>query len=124
MGSDGSRLKSRPFMQRLGFARQGIAAAWRSEASFRWQALAAAALLAVLVALRPAALWWAVLVPLAALVLAAELFNTALERVIDRLHPEYHRELEIAKDCAAGAVLVLAAGSAVAFAAFLVDALR
>lgn len=114
-------MKNRPFMERLGFARRGIAAAYRTEASFRWHVAAAAAVLAVLLALRPAPSWWALLLTLAALVPAAELFNTALERVIDRLHPEYHPELEVAKDCAAGAVLVLALASAAAFAAFVVD---
>lgn len=113
--------KGRPLAERLGFAWHGIAAAWRDEASFRWQVAAAAAVVAVLVAVRPEPSWWAMLLLPAALVLAAELFNTALERVIDRLHPEYHPELEMAKDCAAGAVLVLSIGAVAVFAAFVAD---
>ena len=40
-------------------------------------------------------------------VLTAELMNTALECIVDRLHPETHPVIARAKDCAAGAVLVM-----------------
>lgn len=46
-----------------------------------------------------------------AVVIAAELFNTALERIIDMIHPDYHPLAEAAKNMAAGAVLVTAVGS-------------
>jgi diacylglycerol kinase (ATP) len=115
------RKKGRPLAERVGFAWNGIAAAWREERSFRFQLVAAAAVVVLLVAVRPPAFWWAMLLLAAALVLAAELFNTALERVIDRLHPEYHPELEVAKDCAAGAVLVLSIGAVAVFLAFVAD---
>jgi len=42
------------------------------------------------------------------LVLAAEMFNTALEAVVDLVSPERHALAKIAKDVAAGAVLVTA----------------
>ena len=41
------------------------------------------------------------------MVLAAELFNSALEAALDRLHPERHPAIKVAKDCAAAAVLLL-----------------
>ena len=44
-------------------------------------------------------------------VIAAELFNTALERLCDALHPQFHPLVGAAKDAAAGAVLVLALAS-------------
>ncbi len=40
------------------------------------------------------------------LVLALELMNTALEAVVDLVSPEAHRLAKIAKDAAAGAVLL------------------
>lgn len=55
------------------------------------------------------------------MVLAAELFNSALEAALDHLHPERHDAVRIAKDCAAGAVLVLSLTAAAVFAAFLAD---
>lgn len=42
------------------------------------------------------------------LVLAAELINTALEAVVDLVTEQYHVLAKVAKDTAAGAVLVLA----------------
>ena len=46
-------------------------------------------------------------------VMAAEMFNTALEELCDKLSSEYHPLIKFAKDCAAGAVLVLAVFAAV-----------
>lgn len=115
------RKKNRPFRERLGFARNGIAAAWRNESSFRWQVAAAAAIIAFAAIVRASAAWWALFILLAVLVPAAELVNTALERVIDRLHPEFHPDLEVAKDCAAAAVLLLSIGAVLVFATFVVE---
>ena len=44
-------------------------------------------------------------------VLAAELFNTALERLLDLLHSKYHPKVRQIKDLAAGAVLFTALGA-------------
>lgn len=115
------RKKNRPFRERLRFAWNGLAAAWRGESSFRWQLAAAAAILVFAAVVRAPPGWWALFILLAVLVPAMELLNTALERVIDRLHPEFHPDLEVAKDCAAAAVLVLSVGAVLVFAAFVVE---
>jgi len=114
-------MKNQAFHRRFGFAIQGLIAAWRGEASFRFQCLACVAVMAVLVWRRPAPLWWAMLLTMCALVLAAELLNTAFEAALDVLHPEHHAAIGIAKDCAAGAVLMLSFASAAVFCAFLVE---
>lgn len=93
--------------QRFGFAWEGIAATWRNERSFRTQTIFALVLPVVLLLLRVSAVWWALCLTIAFLVLAAELFNTALESLIDHLHPEIHPAIKLAKDSAAGAVLLL-----------------
>ena len=67
------------------------------------------------------ALWWAVLGLAVAAVLMAELFNTALETLIDHVHPEQHPEIGAAKDIAAGAVLIASAAAVVVAVAFVVD---
>lgn len=100
-------MKNQPFHRRLSYSLSGIRAAFRSEASFRTQACFAAAALLLLLITRPKPLWWALVALTSALVLAAELINTALEQVVDRLHPERHPLIGKAKDCAAGAVLLL-----------------
>ncbi|MCL4536657.1 MAG: diacylglycerol kinase [Nitrospirae bacterium] len=47
------------------------------------------------------------------LVLLAEMFNTAIEYVVDMLSPEHSEKARVAKDVAAGAVLITAFGAAV-----------
>ena len=51
---------------------------------------------------------WAVLLLTFAEVLSAELFNTAVERLCDKVSPEKDEHIRRCKDCAAGAVLVSA----------------
>ncbi len=46
-------------------------------------------------------------------VLFAELVNTAIEVVVDMVSPEYHPLAKLAKDVAAGAVLIAAIGASV-----------
>jgi undecaprenol kinase len=99
-------MKNRSFRQRLSFATAGLSAGWRRERSFRTQVVAGVVVLCVLVALRASAIWGAVVVLATGLVLAAELFNAALEALVDRLHPEIHPEIRAVKDMAAAAVLV------------------
>jgi len=117
-------MKNRPFPQRLGFAVGGILQALKSERSMRVHAVALTGLLIVLIITRPAPLWWAALLSSAGLVLMAELFNTALEALADRLHPESHPEIARAKDCAAGAVLLASLVALGVAVAFLVQLLR
>ncbi len=112
-------MKDQPFLKRLSFSLHGIRNAWKLEASFRFQSLMALGVLALLVGLRPPAIWWALLLTNCGLVLAAELFNTALEQALDHLHPEIHPAIKVSKDCAAGAVLVLSLSSVGTFLAFL-----
>ena len=112
-------MKNQSFRQRAGFFLHGIACAWRSEVSFRHQAIAATGVVLILLWRRPALVWWALLLMNCGLVLAAELFNTALENALDHLHPEQHDAIRIAKDCAAGEVLVLSLTGLGVFMAFL-----
>ena len=110
-------MKSQSIRARLGFALAGIAIVWRRENSFRnqcWLGLLGAAVTA---ALRPGWVWAALVALAIGLVLAAELVNSALEYLIDRMHPEIHDEIKYAKDAAAGAVLLASIfGALVGFA--------
>lgn len=51
---------------------------------------------------------WAILLLVIGLVIAAELINTAIESAIDLISPDLHPLAKVAKDTAAGAVLVCA----------------
>ena len=118
-----SRYKNKNFSARLGFALRGLAHALRTEASLKLQALAGTAALLVLLALRPPAVWWALVILASAAVLAAELFNTAIEHLADLLHPQQSPGIRLVKDCAAAGVLVAVLGALGVGAALLVHLL-
>ena len=56
---------------------------------------------------------WCVIVVVIGLVIAVEMLNTALERVVDLASPDIHPLAKQAKDIAAGAVLVIAVMSVI-----------
>jgi diacylglycerol kinase len=56
---------------------------------------------------------WAIIALTIALVLAAEAFNTVAETAVDLAAAEYHPLAKIAKDVAAGAVLLMAIAAVV-----------
>lgn len=55
---------------------------------------------------------WAVLAIAISMVLSAEIFNTAIEVTVNLTTKQYHPLARIAKDVAAGAVLITALGAA------------
>jgi diacylglycerol kinase (ATP) len=114
-------VKNRNFAQRLGFALSGLRAGWRRERSFRTHCVFAALAVAALLALRPAPVWWALVILVVALVIAMELVNSAMEAVIDLLHPELHPEIKAAKDMVAGAVLVISGAALVVALALVIE---
>jgi diacylglycerol kinase (ATP) len=94
----------------FGYAFQGLAYAWTTQRHLRVHAglAALAVLLGFVFRISPAE--WAVLCLTIALVSALELLNTVVETVVDLLSPGYHPLAKIAKDVAAGAVLLGAFG--------------
>ena len=116
--------KNQPFIRRLRFALQGLAAAWRSERNFRIQLGALVCVVIVLVALGIEPIWWALVLLTSGSVLAAELFNTALEHLADHVHPQTHVQIQIVKDCAAAAVLVASCAAIAVGVALLVHVVK
>jgi diacylglycerol kinase (ATP) len=116
-------MKNRPLNQRLGFAFAGLRSGWLRERSFRTHCLCAFAALIALVVLRPAGIWWALVALVAAMVMAFELINSAVEGVIDLLHPGQHPEIKVIKDMVAGAVLIVSIAALMVAAALLVASL-
>jgi diacylglycerol kinase (ATP) len=94
-------------------AGRGFAWAFSSQANVRVHLVAAAVVLVAAVLLRFSSIEFVGLVLCFAIVIAAELFNTALEVLIDYAWPEHHPMIGRAKDVAAAAVLVAAIGAAV-----------
>jgi diacylglycerol kinase (ATP) len=114
-------MKNRPFRERLGFALAGLKAGWQRERSFRTHVVFAALALLALLVLRPAPVWWSLVAVVVALVLALELINSAMETIIDLLHPDRHPEIKAVKDMVAGAVLTISLAALVVALALVLD---
>ena len=54
------------------------------------------------------AIQWLVILLCIGAVFALEIINTAIEALVDHLHPERHPKIGLVKDLAAGAVLIAA----------------
>ena len=93
-------------------AGRGLSWAVSSQANLRVHLVAAAVVLILALLFRFSSMEFVALVLCFALVVAAELFNTTLEVLIDYAWPEHHPMIGRAKDVAAAAVLVAAIGTA------------
>jgi len=113
--------KNQNFPTRLRFALNGIRSALKNEHSFRAQFIAAITAIVILILLRASLIWLGIFILIIALILSFELMNTALENFIDHLHPNKDPKIGLAKDCAAGAVLILCFASVILFFIFLLD---
>ncbi|OAT85788.1 diacylglycerol kinase [Desulfotomaculum copahuensis] len=101
------------FSRSLRCALVGVAYALRTQANMRFHFLAAAVVLLAALALGVTAGEFALLFFAVFLVLTAEMFNTAVEKVVDLITSEYHPLARAAKDAAAGAVLLAALNSVI-----------
>ena len=97
----------------FGHAVRGVGAALRSEVHLRFHAVATVVVLGLGFYYRLGRLEWALVALAVAGVWTAELMNTALEALTDLASPDFHLLAGKAKDVAAGAVLLAAAGAAV-----------
>ncbi|MBE3586982.1 MAG: diacylglycerol kinase family protein [Thermoanaerobacteraceae bacterium] len=101
------------FGRSLGYALAGLAHAWRTQANLRFHFGAALLVLLVAFMLGVPAGELSLLCLTIALVLVAEMFNTALEAVVDLCSRDRHPLAKAAKDVAAGAVLLAAVNAVV-----------
>jgi diacylglycerol kinase len=93
-------------------AGRGLRWALSSQANLRVHLVIAAVVLVAAAFFRFTALEFVALLLCFAIVIAAELFNTSLEVLIDHAWPERHPMIGRAKDVAAAAVLLTAIGTA------------
>ncbi len=101
------------FFESFRYAWQGIVYVVRTQRNARVHLAAGTFVLALAVLLRLTRLEIAVLVGCIMAVVVAEMVNTVTESIVDLVTDRYHPLAKVAKDAAAGAVLVTAIGSAV-----------
>ncbi len=88
------------------YAIAGIVYCFRKERNLKIHAVAAIAALCLAWRLELSKLELAVILLCIAGVIAAEILNTAIEALVDKVSPEFHPLAKAAKDAAAGAVLI------------------
>ncbi len=105
-------------LRSFAFAGKGIRHLFISEPNARIHLILTAFAVLLAFFLHFSATDWALLALTVGFVLAAEAFNTAIEALADRVHPDHHPQIAIVKDVAAGGV-AMAAFTAVIVALFL-----
>ena len=109
---------TQPLASAFKCAADGIAHACKTQRNFKIELDFAMAAVVLGIVFAIDATQWAVIAVCIGAVLSGECVNTAIEAIVDLVSPEYHDLAKHAKDCAAGAVLVLSF-AALAVAAFI-----
>ena len=108
-------------LKSFGFAIRGFVGAVCDEGHLRFHLVAAVYVLVFSLFYHFSVVQTAVLVILIALVIAAELFNTAIEKACDAITKEQNEYIKRAKDISAGAVLVLSVAAVIVAVIFFWD---
>lgn len=107
------RTKTKKLINSFKYAFTGIVTSFKTEQNMKIHILIMILIIIAGIVLKISSLDWIILVIMFALVISAELFNTTIETVVDMITMEKNEKAKIAKDVAAGAVLVLAIGSVI-----------
>ena len=106
--------KKPPITKSFGYAFEGIFTCIRKERNMKIHCVMAVLVVAAGVILGLSPVEWCICLGLFGLVMALELVNTAVEAVVALVPGKYHPRAKIAKDPAAGAVLIAAIMAAAA----------
>lgn len=95
------------------YAIEGIISSFKTERNMKIHVLAMIVVIALGLFFKLNKVEWCFIIIAIASVISAELFNTAIETVVDMVSPERNPKAKLTKDIAAGAVLVVAIGAAI-----------
>ena len=109
------------FIKSFGYAFSGISEAIKTQRNLRFHIVAVLYVSLTAVITNVSKTDWIAILICFALVLSSEMFNTAVEKLCDTLHPEKSEKLKFVKDVSAGAVLISAIISAIVGAIIFFD---
>ncbi|ALP38353.1 diacylglycerol kinase [Paenibacillus sp. IHB B 3084] len=101
-------MRRQPWRMTFRYAAEGVMYALRTQINMRIHVVMAFLVIAAGLSLRISRLDWLFVSVAIAMVIVAELINTAVEAAIDLISPDIHPLAKAAKDTAAGAVLLAA----------------
>jgi diacylglycerol kinase len=90
---------------------RGIAFTFKNERHFRIEIIASILVITGLTLLQGSSFDFMIILIVIMIVLMAETINTAIERIINIIHPNHHQQAGIVKDVSAGFVLISIFGS-------------
>ena len=103
----------REWIKSANYAIEGVLHGAKTQKHLRYHFLSAAAVLFFSYMVGVSHMEFIIIALAVIIVLGAEMMNSAIEAVVDILSPEYSEKARIAKDIAAGAVLIREAGGVV-----------
>ena len=103
-----SRLYNKNFIEAWKNAFSGIAYGFKTQRNLKIQLVAGIIVTTLGIVLKISSAEWAILALSVFLVLGTEMMNTAVEAAVDLYTEEYNEKAKIAKDVAAGAVVLTA----------------
>lgn len=107
------KLKTKKLTNSFKYAFEGIIAAFKAERNMKIHVAIMLMVICVGILLKINCLEWIICITMFAIVIAGELFNTAIETIVDMIMPNKNEMAKKAKDISAGAVLILAIGAAI-----------
>lgn len=100
-------------LQSFRHALRGLATVIKTEKSFRWHLLIAALVIAAALYKGLGRVMWIGLLIIIAFVMALEIFNSAIERLVDILAPKTHSYAKEIKDLLAAMILLVSIFAAI-----------
>ena len=107
------KVKTKKLANSFKYAFEGFITSFRTERNMKIHILIMLLVILLGILLKINMYEWIICVILFSAVIAAELFNTAIETTVDMISLEKSPQAKLAKDISAGAVLVLAIASAI-----------
>ena len=95
------------------YAIEGFISSFKTERNMKIHILAMAIVITIGFYLKLNIIEWCFITFAIALVIGAELFNTAIETIVDMVSPEKNAKAKLAKDISAAAVLAFSIGAVV-----------
>ena len=106
-------IKSKKLMNSFKYAIQGILSSFKTERNMKIHVFIMILVISAGIILKINKYEWIVCILCFATVIGGELFNTAIETVVDIVMPYKNEKAKLAKDVSAGAVLILAMGAVI-----------
>ncbi len=107
------KIKTKKLINSFKYAFEGFFTSFKAERNMKIHITIMFLVILMGIIFKISALEWIICVFCFAMVIAGELFNTSIENVVDMVMPYKNEKAKIAKDISAGAVLILAIGSAI-----------